>query len=45
MVDRLKESVAIWREVGDAPGLAYALTNLGFALVYSSRAAGAGGQS
>jgi predicted ATPase/transcriptional regulator with XRE-family HTH domain len=44
MVHRLEESVAIWREVGDPQGLAYALTNLGFAIVYSSREASAGGQ-
>ncbi|HYP42347.1 MAG TPA: tetratricopeptide repeat protein [Chloroflexia bacterium] len=34
---RLQESVAAWREVGDASGLAYALTDCGMARVYRER--------
>ncbi len=43
MRPRLEESVAVWREVGDAGGLAYALANLGIATAYRNREISAGG--
>lgn len=41
---RLEESVALWRQLGEKRGLAYALTDLGIAMIYRSRSAGTDGQ-
>ncbi len=39
----LEQGVALWRDIGDKRGLAYALTNLGVAIVYLGRQDGSAG--
>ena len=44
VLERLEESVRIWRAVGPSSGLAYSLMTLGIAIIYRTRDPDAGGQ-